>query len=192
VARGNLATAVADAAAGRPQAAGELAEFGVLLVVVPADSERALQSLGAVDGLVRVPATTTTVYRAALPTGELVVLSAADAQAALAGKPLGAKATPTALTADPGHAGVVIEPASGDRLLVLAEPRSPAWRAHVDGKALTPATAYGWAQAWHLPVDGGRLVVTRSDSGRQALLVTQLVLLVAVVALSVPVRGGQR
>jgi len=190
VARGTLAAAVADAAAGRPEAAGELAGFGILLVVVPADSEHALQALGAVDGLERVPATTTTVYRTALPTGELMVLSAPDAGAALAGKPLGAKAASVALTADPGDAHVAVDPGSGDRLLVLAEPRSPAWRARLDGTALTPSTAFGWAQAWHLPADGGQVVVTRPDGGRQTLLITQLVLLVAVVALCIPVRGA--
>lgn len=192
-ARRALAAAVADAAAGRSRAAGELAEFGISLVVVPDDSGGALRNVAAVDGLARVPATTTTVYRAALDSGELIVLSGADGKTAAKGSTLSTTSHPKPLIASPGSARTEIAPASQQRLLVLAEPASTAWRAQLSGKPLPATTAYGWAQAWRLPAGSqGSLIVRRADSDRAPLLIAQLVLVVVAIALSIPVRGGTR
>lgn len=61
----------------------------------------------------------------------------------------------------------------------------------MDGQQLTSATAWGWASAFRVPAQGGRLVVERSDqAGRSRRLVLQgaLVLLVAVLAAPVAPR----
>jgi hypothetical protein len=187
-----LATAVADGAAGRSRALQELAALGVTLVVVPADSQGELNRLAAVDGLARVPATSTTVYRVSRPAGELVVLHGADAHAAAASSPLPSTARPQPLTASPGAARLTLPPADlGDRLLVLAEPHSSHWRATLAGHRLTPTRAYGWAQAWALPADGGVLRVSRDDDHRHAWLLVQLAVVGVLLLLCIPSRGRQ-
>ena len=59
---------------------------------------------------------------------------------------------------------------------MLAEPRSRSWRATLDGQRLERATAYGWAQAWWLPSNGGRLVVGHVGGHRHTLVVLEGVL----------------
>lgn len=192
-ARAALDAAIADTAAGRARAAGELAEFGISQVVVPSDTAGSLRDIAAVEGLARVPATATTVYRAALESGELVLLSGGDATAASAGRLLSPQARLDALDAQPGKAHVTVSPATGGRLLVLSEPRSSAWRATLAGQRLAPVTAYGWAQAWRVPADAaGQLSVSRVSSGRASLLLAQLLLVIVALALTVPVRGVPR
>jgi GT2 family glycosyltransferase len=137
-----LAAAVRNLAAGRPEAAGQLASFGIALVVVPADAGGALARIGQVPGLARVPATTTVVYRATVPAGELSIVAP--------------RGQPVLLPAAGGHARTALPAGPAGRLLVLAEPYSSHWRASLDGAPLPPAHAYGWAQAWTLPAGGGR------------------------------------
>jgi hypothetical protein len=197
-ARKALTDAIADAAAGRAKALDELASLGVSLVVVPTEGSNAnddatLSRLAAVDGLARVPATTTVVYRLTRPAGELVVYDGLAAQAASTGKPLPPSVSPDALEATPGHADVSLPPASdGPRLLVLAEPHNAAWRATLDGHRLERTTAYGWAQAWWLPADGGRLVVEHVGGHRHTLVVIEGVLVLLALVLCLPSRGRQR
>jgi hypothetical protein len=192
-ARAALRVAIADAAAGRTKALGELASLGITLVVVPADTDAALSRLADVDGLARVPATSTVVFRVSRPSGELVVLSGADARAASSGTSLPATARPRLLPATPGHTRTALDPQATDRrLLVLAEPGSASWRATVDGHRLEPTRAYGWAQAWWLPSNGGSLVVTRVGGHRHGLVVTEGVLVLLALVLCVPSAGRQR
>jgi hypothetical protein len=183
----SLQAAVRDAAAGRPVAAGELAGFGVTLVVVP-DVSGALGRLASVPGLSRVPATDTVVYRAALPAGELAVLAGADATLAAGGAPLPAQARPALLPAGAGRADTTVPAGPADRLLVLAEPVSSHWRATLDGRPLTPALAYVWAQAWRLPAASGRLVVRRSGDSRSAGLLVELAVVAVLLLLCLPAR----
>ena len=196
-ARKALSNAIADAAAGREKALDELAALGVSLVVVPtagdANSDATLSRLAGVDGLARVPATTTVVYRLTRPAGELVVYDGTAAQAASTGKPLPNSVTPHALEAAAGHADVALPPASdGRRLLVLAEPRSGSWKATLDGHRLDRATAHGWAQAWWLPAGGGRLVVDHVGGHRHTLVVIEGLLVLLALILCLPSRGRQR
>ena len=186
-----LSTAVADAAAGRSRALDELAALGVTLVVVPQGGESQLTRLAGVDGLARVPATSTVVYRVSRPAGEVVVLTGAAAVAAGSSAPLPAATRPLPVTATPGHAHANLQPATEDRLVVLAEPYSSRWHATLSGHALARRLAYGWAQAWVVPHDGGTLRITRDEGSRHALLVIEAVLVGLVLLLSLPARGRQ-
>lgn len=186
-----LSAAVADAAVGRNQALGELTEFGVRLVVVPDRADASLARLADVDGLTRVPATTTVVYRSTMSAGEVVLLSGKDATTAASGALLPSTAQPVAVNATAGHASVDVAAAATTRLVVLAEPHSRAWRATLDGHRLPATTAYGWAQAWRMPPDGGHLVVSRSEPGRAAWLVVELIAVVVTLLLAVPGRRSE-
>ena len=186
-----LAAAVADAAAGRAKAADELTALGIVLVVVPRDDDQALAGLARIDGLARVPATSSVVYRATRPAGELVVLHGADAQAAASGGLPSPKSKPQLLAATPGSAHTTVAAdlsttGTGERLLVLAEPRAAAWRATLAGHRLRPAVAYGWAQAWVLPSTGGVVKVSYDDGGRHRWLVIEALLLAVAVVLCLP------
>jgi len=169
-----LANAVRNLAAGRPEAAGQLASFGITLVVVPADAGGALARIGQVPGLARVPATSTVVYRTSVPAGELTVV--------------GPRAQPVPLPAAGGHAATTLPAGSVGRLLVLAEPYSSRWRATLDGHALPATHAYGWAQAWTLPANGGRLVVERTGDSRGLWLGLEFALFALALLLCIPAR----
>ena len=131
------------------------------------------------------------VYRVSRPAGELVVLRGADARAAAAATPMPSAARPQPLTASPGHARISLPAGDVDRLLVLAEPYSRRWHATLAGHALVPMRAYGWAQAWALPTDGGAVRVGRDDGHRPTLLVVEAVLVGIALLLSLPSRGRQ-
>jgi len=169
-----LAAAVRNLAAGRPEAAGQIAAFGVTLIVVPADSGGALAPIARVPGLARVPATATVVYRAALPAGELTVVAP--------------HTEPAPLPAASGHASTTLPAGPAGRLLVLAEPYSSHWRARLDGAPLPRTHAYGWAQAWVLPAGGGHLAVERADDGRGTWMGVQWALLCVALLLCIPAR----
>ena len=82
------------------------------------------------------------------------------------------------------HAEVAAGPPG--RLLVLADAEDGGWRATVDGTALTSRRYDGWAQAFDLPADGGRLDLTHDPGLRLPLLWVQLGLLVLVAVLALP------
>jgi GT2 family glycosyltransferase len=182
-----LDQAVADLAAGRPVAAGEIASFGVTLVIVPADSGGALGRIARVPGLARVPATDTVVYRTSLSAGELTVLAPGDAGTARAGT-AAVRTRPMLLDATSGRATTRLPTGPAGRLLVLAEPASPHWRATVGGHRLAPTRAYGWAQAWTLPAGSGQLRVERADDGRGAWMLVELALALLALLLTLPAR----
>ena len=169
-----LATAVRNLAAGRSEAAAQIAAFGVTLVVVPADAGGVLAPIARVPGLARVPATATVVYRTATPAGELTVVAP--------------HTEPVPLPAAGGHADTPLPPGPAGRLLVLAEPFSSHWRARLDGAALPAARAYGWAQAWTLPAAGGHLVVERAGDNRGGWLGLEWGLLCIALLLCIPAR----
>ena len=171
----SLATAVRNLAAGRPAAAAEIAQFGITLVVVPADAGGELARIARVPGLARVPATATVVYRTGLPAGELAVVTPGSAK-------------PVLLPAASGHARTQVPAGASGRLLVLAEPYSGHWRATFDGDPLPATRAYGWAQAWTLPAGGGGLVVERTGDARGGWMALELGLFLLVLLLSLPTR----
>jgi hypothetical protein len=146
-----------------------------------------LSRLADVDGLDRVPSTGAVVWRTGPTAGELVVLPPAGASTALAGRDVaGRTAVPLPATAGHAHTRVPMGPVG--RLLVLAEPASGSWRATLDDHRLTPARAYGWAQAWRLPAKGGVLEVGRSATGRPWWLVGELLLVLVAVVAAMPRR----
>ncbi|HET6817178.1 MAG TPA: glycosyltransferase family 2 protein [Mycobacteriales bacterium] len=183
-----VAQTVSRLAGGDPQAAAALAELGVTQVVDRATDERRLPGLAQVDGLTGVRASGVVVRRAAVPAGELVVLSPNVAEAVRAGGPLPGDAVPAPLPAGAGRARTRLPAGPAGRLLVLAEPADSRWRATLDGRRLPRATAYGWAQAWRLPAGGGHLTVSRSSDGRSWWLVGELVVLVLLLLSARPVR----
>jgi hypothetical protein len=81
---------------------------------------------------------------------------------------------------------------SAGRLLVLAEPAGPHWRASIAGKRLPATTAYGWAQAWRLPASGGRLDVGRGGEHRAGWLWLQLAVVVVAGLLALPVASRRQ
>jgi hypothetical protein len=192
-ARRALSAAIADAASGRDKALDELAALGVSLVVVPEAADATLTRLADVDGLARVPATSTVVYRLTRPAGELLIYDGLSAQAVVAGTPLPSGVAAKALAVTPGHADLALPSATGGRrLLVLAEPRSADWHATLSGHRLQRATAFGWAQAWWLPADSGRLRVDRAGGHRHDRLIVEGVLVLLALVLCLPSRGRQR
>ena len=184
-----LNEALRGAAGGQAASVPLLAEFGVSMLVVRDSGADQLSRLADVDGLARVPTSQSVVWRNQIPTGELVVLGPSDAAVAAAGGELPLGARPRALPATPGSSRAVVPAGRGGRMLVLAEPKSKRWHASIDGKSLPATTAYGWAQAWWLPTEGGRLDLGRSSDSRGWWLVAQLVVVALALLLAVPVRS---
>jgi hypothetical protein len=185
----HLAVAVRDSAGGLPRAGAELQPFGIEFLVVPSGSvSRLAPQLAKTATLTVVPAPGATVYRSSLPAGELSVLPAAAAKAALSGSPL-APTNAKLLAADAGSADVVVPAGRAGRIAVLAEPADSHWQATVGSMALAARTAYGWAQAFVLPAAGGRLRIGYHDSRRGTLLWVELAAVVLTLLLAVPTRG---
>ncbi|HUR50983.1 MAG TPA: glycosyltransferase family 2 protein [Mycobacteriales bacterium] len=197
--RAQVDRAVADLASARGSDAAEaLATRAVRYVVlrrdrgVDADLHDALrEALDAQPGLVRRTAGDVDLWRVIAPSNRLALLPEGLAEPALAGV---RAPTPSQLRTDPpvavraGREGASADvPAGeGERLLVLADAREGGWHASIDGKALVPATAWGWAQAFRVPASGGHLELSHVQRGRRAALATELAALLAVLLLSVP------
>lgn len=157
--------------------------------------DAAVQALDAQPGLVRRSAGVVDLWRVVAPVARLSVLPDKLAEGALAGdRAPSARALrvtpPVGLAAGPVAADVDVPAGEPGRLLVLADARDRGWRATLDGERLTPRTAWGWAQAYDLPADGGRLRLEHSTGGRRTALAVQLVVVVAVAVLAAP--GGRR
>ncbi|WP_019878261.1 glycosyltransferase family 2 protein [Sporichthya polymorpha] len=78
----------------------------------------------------------------------------------------------------------------GGGVLALAEPASSHWKASVDGRSLESQTSGGWAQAFTVPAEGGRLVVEWNSPLRGIWLFSQATLFLVMVVLALP--GGGR
>jgi hypothetical protein len=194
--RAQLDKVVADLASPRGSDAAEALATRAVRYVALRDGSAALQeALDAQPGLVRRTAGEVDVWRVVAPSNRLSVLAPALAERARAGDraptPQDLRETPPVLLPT-GREGASAEILPGDsgRLLVLADAREGGWHARLDGKALRPTTAWGWAQAFELPAEGGHLELSHAQRGRRAALVTQLVLLGGALLLSVP--GGRR
>lgn len=74
------------------------------------------------------------------------------------------------------------------RRVVLAERADPGWRAWLDGKPLQAASS-GWAQAFELPADAGRLEIRYVQPLAAVLGLAQLVLFGLTLLLALPVRA---
>ena len=94
--------------------------------------------------------------------------------------------TMTALSSGPVNMSGVTAPAAGGTL-VLAEPYG-GWTATLNGRALQPVATPvdGWAQGFVLPAGGGQLSITRNDLAREASLLAELIVALAVCLLALP------
>jgi GT2 family glycosyltransferase len=163
---------------------------GSVLLTAPVDDALA-QALDVAPGLVRVGGTgAAALWRvdpapggAPIRPGRARIVNASGATASAvsvlptgAGDGFGDEAIDTPVPG--GRAG---------RLLVLADRSDPGWTATLDGRAL-PVARRGWAQAWQLPVAGGRLRVAHSAGwvARTGPLRIGLAVLAALIAVPLP------
>ena len=150
---------MADLASGRGgDAAAGWSPYGVRFVLLTKPVNRPLaKAISAVPGMLQVSGQRGTVlWRVDYPTGRLRVLPPGAPVVEADG------AAPPATVLPAGQVESHAQVASGPpgRLLVLADAEDSGWRATVDGTALTPRRYDGWAQAFDLPADGGRLHLT--------------------------------
>jgi hypothetical protein len=178
--RRRLDAVVADLVAGRGNEPAErLATYAVRYVAAPSPADPHLvAALDGTTGLSRLSVEgSTKLWRVVAETGRAVVLDPTAAAVAAAGK-----APTTELfgahpaTVLPGFDAVRVPPGVNGRLLVIAEAADAGWRAELDGRRLTPARGWGWAQAWQLPSGGGRLTVSHDGGHRDSWLLAQAVL----------------
>ncbi|MCW2600320.1 MAG: conserved rane protein of unknown function [Frankiales bacterium] len=151
--------------------------------------------LDAQPGLVRRTSGAVVLWQVVAPSSRLSVLPSGLADLALVGQrapsaDLLRTAPPTLLAAGRQSARATVVPGSAGRLLVLADATDPHWRATLDGKPLVRRTAWGWAQAFVLPRQGGQLWVRYDGGHRTAALWVEGVLVVVVLVLSAP--GARR
>ena len=94
--------------------------------------------------------------------------------------------TVTTLSANPVSMSDASAPAGGGTL-TLAEPYG-GWTATLNGRALRPIAAPvdGWAQGFVLPAGGGKLSISRNDLAREASLLAELIVVLAVCMLALP------
>jgi len=94
--------------------------------------------------------------------------------------------TVTTLAANPVTISNASAPAGGGTL-VLAEPYG-GWTATLNGRALRPIATpvAGWAQGFVLPAGGGKLSISRNDLAREASLLAELIVALAVCMLALP------
>ncbi len=194
--RAALAAVVADLASPRGSDAAEaLATRAVRYVAVRRPSASLTSTLDAQAGLVRRTAGDTVLWQVVAPAARLSLLPSSTAQRALAGDRGPAPdvlrtGRPTALKAGPEGADLTLAPGDEGRLLVLADAVDERWQATLDGQELSRRTAWGWAQAFAVPADGGRLVLRYDQSRRHTGLLAQGVVLLSVLVLSAP--GARR
>lgn len=180
-----LGTVVADLASGRGgDAATRLVPYGVRFVLLVRPAERSVsRAVDAVPGVVRLGSSDGTVlWRLNYPTGRLRVLPPGAPVSDTDGSPPSARV----LAAGQAGADVRIGTGTADRLLVLADPVDPGWRASLDGAPLDATTYDGWAQAFTLPAAGGRLLLDHDPGMGPVLLWLQLGAVVIVIVLALP------
>lgn len=194
--RAQLDVLVADLASPRgSDAAAALATRAVRYVALrpgPGAAE-VTRALDAQPGLVRRSAGSLSLWLVVAPSNRLTLFEPDTAKDALAGAqaPERAGQSPgTVLPSGAVGARATIPGGAPGRLLVLADARDPGWRATLDGKRLQPRTAWGWAQAFVVPAEGGRLVVQHTHGSRRAALVGEGLAVLAVLVLALP--AGRR
>jgi hypothetical protein len=180
-----LDAVVADLASGRGgDAAARLVPYGVRFVLLARPIDRSVaRAIDAVPGVVRVSGPAGSIlWRIDYRTGRLRLLPPGAWVVGADGAP------PPARVLRSGQVRADTELRAGEkgRLLVLADPRDEGWQARLDGQVLPSRTYDGWAQAFLLPADGGRLLVRHEQGLRAALLWAQLGLVALVVILALP------
>ncbi len=151
-----------------------LGSFGIRWVLLPGPVDPLLaRRLDAAVGLVLLSTSPSyDLWQVAGPVGRVRVIA-----------PDG---TVTVLASDPVGMSGASAPASGGTLM-LAEPYG-GWTAALNGRALKPVATPvdGWAQAFVLPSGGGQLSITRNNLAREAALLAELLVLLAVCVLALP------
>jgi hypothetical protein len=184
-----LAAVVADLASGRGgDAAARLVPYGVRFVLLSAPVSEALtRAVDTATGVVRVSgAEGSVLWRVDFPTGRLRVLPARAPVTTEEGAPPPARTLPAGeVTAD-----TEVPAGTDGRLLVLADRRDDKWQARLDGQLLPARTYAGWAQAFSLPAEGGRLHLEYDAGWRTPLLWVQLGCVLLVVVLALPTAGA--
>ena len=183
--RTRLAAVVADLASGRGgDATARLVPYGVRFVLLTRPVDRGVaRAVDAVPGLVRVSGPSGSVlWRTGYPTGRLRVLPG-DARVSGAD---GAPPPSQVLAAGQVEADVRVGAGPDGRLLVLADPVDAGWRASLGGRRLEARSYDGWAQAFTLPAEGGRLSLRHDGGIRPVLLWLQLAAVVVVLVLALP------
>jgi GT2 family glycosyltransferase len=151
-----------------------LGSFGIRWVLLPGPVDPALAER--LDAALGLDATTSSssydLWQVAGPVARVRVIAA--------------DGTVTPLNANPVSMSGTTAPADGGTL-VLAEPYG-GWTATVNGRALHPVATPvdGWAQGFVLPAGGGKLSLSRNDLARQASLLAELIVLLAVCMLALP------
>ncbi len=174
-----LSPLVRDLAAGRGgEVSRRLAAAAVGYVYLPPPAEaRLVRALDADTGLSRVAAGGgVSLWRVAGPVGRLTLWSPT--------------AVPTAVPTEAAVTSAALPFGPAGRQLVLAEPADPGWRATVDGRPLPRRTAYGWAQAFAVPAEGGRLALRHEDGAHRRDLLVQGAVIAGLLLLAVP--AGRR
>jgi hypothetical protein len=170
-----VAALTAPGGSGTGDLGGSLASFGIGYVLLPAPINQTLARQ--IDGVVGVrPVSHTTTFelwKVAETVARVRVTEPGGAQVAL---PSGTVNMTNAAAPAAGGTVVLAEPASGD------------WQATLNGHPLTrlPSPVDGWAQGFRLPSGGGRLSITRDETGRTIVLAVELVALLAVAVLALP------
>lgn len=169
-------------------AAAALAAFGIRYVVVPAPGPAAdlVRGVDLTAGLSRESTTgSAAIWQVAPKVSWAQIIDPALAGDARRGAPIDVDAFAAHLPT-PVVSGAHIPAGSPQRLLTIAAVRDSGWTARLDGKPLPPVTAFGWAQAWRLPGDGGRLTISHDAASRHWWLVGEGLLLLTVLALAMP------
>jgi hypothetical protein len=195
-----LDAVVADLLSPRGSDAAEaLATRAVRYVALPArpGSDALAASLDMQSGLTRRASGDVLLWRIVAPTARLTVLPPVTAEAALRGdrgptRELLRTAPAVPLPSGREGARVTLPAGPAGRLLVLAEASDPGWRATLDGRPLARRTAWGWAEGFVLPAQGGRLVLVHDGSGRRGALAAQALAVVLVLVLAAPAARRRR
>ena len=172
----------------REATAARLASYDIGYVYLPAPADAAsAERLDATPGLVRSSAPDgAAAWKVELPVGRLRIL---DPQAATgAAGTSGSASSAKVVGVDRGGAATTVPDGSAGRLLVLAEAYDQSWRASLAGEHLKPVRHDGWAQAFELPANGGRLVLDATPKLHGELLAVQGFLVLVFLILALPTR----
>lgn len=180
---------VGDLVSGRgDDVVDRMGDFAIRYVLVKAPVAPELsRRLDAVPGLERVSTQGGDgLWRAQVPVARLMLLPTG----AQGGGTSGGNRAAVAVPSGPVAADAELPPTPSGALLALAEPVSPHWKAQLNGRNLPAEVRSGWAQAFTVPPEGGRLTLVWDAPVRGIWMFSQSVLLVVMIVLALP--GGAR
>jgi hypothetical protein len=173
---------VGDLVSGRgDEVVSRLGDFAIRYVLVKAPvSVDLARQLDAVPGLERNSTQGGDgLWRVQVPVARLMLLPTG------AGESAGVPIASGRVSADAD-----LPPTPNGALLALAEPASSHWKAELNGRGLPGQVYNGWAQAFTVPPEGGRLTLSWQAPVRGIRLFSQTALLLVMIVLALP--GGAR